>query len=269
MTAMTFSIDAITLGVVDTESARHFYTDGLGLPVLADHGHFVSLGLGEHAAPLGLYTNGALASDAQVKPDGDGFRGFTISYLVEAPAAVDLVVETAVAAGARVIKPAKKSIWGGYGGVLEAPDGAIWKIVTPAKKGGPITEIPAPTDVPVLIGVADVKASVTFYESLGLPVRKSYGGKYADFVSGDGTSTLGLYPWEALAKDAGVPPEGNGFRSLTLSHIVETPEQVDAALAAAAAGGGSIAVPAEKAEWGGYSGYLADPDGFLWKVVCS
>jgi len=265
---MTFSIDAITLGVLDTESARRFYTEGFGLPVLADHGDFVSLGLGDHAAPLSLYANGALATDAQTKPDGDGFRGFTISYLVEAPAAVDLIIEQATAAGARVIKPAKKSIWGGYGGVLQVPDGAIWKIVTPAKKGEAVTAIPAPTDVPVLIGVADVKASVAFYESLGMPVRKSYGGKYADFVSGDGTSTLALYPWDALAKDAGVPADGSGFRSMTLSRIVETPAEVDAALAAAAAGGGSIAVPAEQAQWGGYSGYLADPDGFLWKVAC-
>ena len=266
---MTFSLDAITLGVLDTDSARRFYTDGFGLDVLADHGDFVKLGLGEHAAPLSLYTNDALAADARTKPDGDGFRRFTISYLVDAPAAVDLIVDRAAAAGAQVIKPAKKSIWGGYGGVVQAPDGAIWKVATPQKKGEPVSEIPAPTDVAVLIGVADLKATLAFYSALGMPVRKAYGSKYADFVSGDGTSTLALYGTEALAKDAGVPADGSGFRSMTLSRIVETPAEVDGLLAAAEANGGTIAVPAEQAQWGGYSGYLADLDGFLWKVASS
>jgi len=266
---MNLSLDAITLGVLDPEQARRFYVDGFGLDVLADHGTFVNLSLGEHAAPLSLYANDALAADAQVKPDGDGFRRFTISYLVDAPAAVDLIVDRAAAAGAQVIKPAKKSIWGGYGGVVQAPDGAIWKVATPQKKGEPVSEIPAPTDVAVLIGVADLKATLAFYSALGMPVRKAYGSKYADFVSGDGTSTLGLYGAEALAKDAGVPAVGSGFRSMTLSRIVKTPAEVDELLAAAEANGGTIAVPAEQAQWGGYSGYLADLDGFLWKVATS
>jgi catechol 2,3-dioxygenase-like lactoylglutathione lyase family enzyme len=121
----------------------------------------------------------------------------------------------------------------------------------------------------VLIGVSDVKASLEFYRSLGLTVGKSFGGKYADFVSGDGASTLALYVLDALARDAGVPATGGGFRSMTLSRIVSTPAEVDAALSAAEALGGTIAVAAEQAQWGGYSGYLADPDGFLWKVAAA
>jgi len=264
---MSFSVDAITLGVLEPDQARRFYIDGFGLTVLADHGDFVSLGLGEHSAPLSLYANDALAADAQTKPDGDGFRGFTISYLVEQPAAVDLVVSRASAAGAQVIKPAKKSMWGGYSGVLRAPDGALWKVATPHKKGDAVDSIPAPTDVAVLLGLADVKRSLAFYEALGMTVGKAFGSKYADFASGAGTSTLALYGWEALAKDAGVPAAGSGFRSMTLSRIVQTPGEVDELLSLAEAHGGSVAVPAERAQWGGYSGYLADPDGFLWKVA--
>ena len=266
---MTLSIDAVTLGVPDLEAAKAFYSNGFGLPVLADHGGFVSLGLGPHAAPLSLYGTEALAYDAQADPTGSGFRGFTISYLVDQPAAVDLLAERATAAGAQVIKPAKKSLWGGYSAVVQAPDGALWKLATPKKKGDAVDAIPEPTDLAVLIGVSDIKASKAFYEAVGMTVGKDFASKYADFVSGDGTDTLALYGHDALAKDAGVPAAGSGFRAMTFSRIVETPEQVEAILEAGAANGGEIAVKPERAEWGGYSGYFADPDGFLWKVACS
>jgi catechol 2,3-dioxygenase-like lactoylglutathione lyase family enzyme len=131
---MSFSVDAITLGVLEPDQARRFYIDGFGLTVLADHGDFVSLGLGEHSAPLSLYANDALAADAQTKPDGDGFRGFTISYLVEQPAAVDLVVSRASAAGAQVIKPAKRSMWGGYSGVSGLPTGPSGRSRRPTRR---------------------------------------------------------------------------------------------------------------------------------------
>lgn len=265
---MTLQIDALTLGVPDIEAAKAFYTTGFGLPVLADHGRFVSLGLGPHAAPLGLYAADALAEDAGVDAAGSGFRAFTISYLVTHPGEVDVFVERAAAAGARVLKPAAKSLWGGYGGVVEAPDGALWKVATPKKKGEPVDEIPEPTDVAVLIGVADVKRSTAFYRAVGAGKGRAFGGKYADFQAGDGTDTLGLYGHEALAKDAGVPATGAGFRAVTLSRLVQTHDEVDALLEAAGAAGGEITVKPEAAEWGGYAGCFADPDGFLWKVAC-
>ena len=70
-----------------------------------------------------------------------------------------------------------------------------------------------------------------------------------------------------LAEDAGVAPDGSGFRGFTLSYIVRSEERVDAVLAEAERAGGKIAKPAQRASWGGYFGYFADPDGYLWKVV--
>jgi uncharacterized protein len=82
-----------------------------------------------------------------------------------------------------------------------------------------------------------------------------------------GKTWLALYPRELLAADATVPAEGSGFRGFALAHNVRTKEQVDELLSHVAAHGGRIVKPAQVAEWGGYSGYFADPDGFLWEVA--
>ena len=62
-------------------------------------------------------------------------------------------------------------------------------------------------------------------------------------------------------------PDGGGFRGVTFSYVVRSQERVDAVLAEAERAGGTIARPAQQAQWGGYFGYFADPDGNLWKVV--
>jgi uncharacterized protein len=66
-----------------------------------------------------------------------------------------------------------------------------------------------------------------------------------------------------LAGDAGVPPESSSFRGITLSYIVRSEERADAVLAEAERAGGEIAKPAQRARWGGYFGYFADPDRYL------
>ena len=60
---------------------------------------------------------------------------------------------------------------------------------------------------------------------------------------------------------------GGTFRGVTLAINVEAPDEVDAALAAAAEAGGIVVKPGHRAEWGGYTGYFADPDGHLWEVA--
>ncbi|SHM92724.1 Predicted lactoylglutathione lyase [Streptomyces yunnanensis] len=89
-----------------------------------------------------------------------GFRGFTLALTVSRPATVDSFLDAAVDAGATVLKPAAKSLWG-YGGVVQAPDGTLWKVATSAKKdtGPAIREI---DEVVLLLGVEDVKASKQF-----------------------------------------------------------------------------------------------------------
>ena len=76
-----------------------------------------------------------------------------------------------------------------------------------------------------------------------------------------------LYPRDALAADVGVAAEGQGFSGVTLAHNVRTQEEVDVLLDVAVAAGATLVKPAQDAFWGGYSGYFADPDGYLWEIA--
>jgi predicted lactoylglutathione lyase len=143
---------------------------------------------------------------------GAGFRGFSVSLICSQPANVVAIVEAGVAAGATVLKPAEKSFWG-FGGVLQAPDGTIWKVASSSKKDK-APAAPEFDDIVLLLGVEDVKASKQFYVGRGLEVQKSYGGKYVELVSAP--INLSLYPRRAAAKDAGVSPEGSGSHRLAI-----------------------------------------------------
>ncbi|NMO02835.1 glyoxalase [Gordonia sp. TBRC 11910] len=183
------TITAITLEVSDVEAAKSFYDKAFGI---ADRLRFVS-------------------SDAPT----NGFRGVVVSLVVAEPAVVDSLFDPAVAAGATVVKPAKKSFWG-YGGVLVAPDGTIWKIASSSKKdtGAPLRVI---DDIVVLIGADDVAVTKGFYVAQGLTVAKSFGRKYVEFDGGAGAVKLALYGRKAAAKDAGVPAEGSGSHRLVIN----------------------------------------------------
>jgi catechol 2,3-dioxygenase-like lactoylglutathione lyase family enzyme len=197
------SIDSITLEVADVAAARDFYATAFGLGP--------ELRLRASEAPT------------------TGFRGFTLSLTVSQPANASALIDAALAAGATALKPASKSLWG-FGGVVQAPDGTIWKVATSKKKdSGPATrEIDR---IVLLLGATDVAASKRFYVERGLEVAKSFGGKYVEFDLPAGSIGLGLYGHRALAKDAGVAPEGSGSHRLTI---------------------------------GGDIGTFADPDGFAW-----
>ena len=169
------SIDAVTLEVADPTAAAVFYK--------------AAFDLGDR-----------LRLTASEVPTS-GYRGFTLALGVSEPATVDALLGAAIDAGATALKPPKKSIWG-YGGVVQAPDGTIWKASSSAKKNsGPATrEIDA---VVLLLGVADIPASKQFYVERGLPVGRSFARKYVEFsTTGIQLALLGR---RALAKDAGVP----------------------------------------------------------------
>lgn len=183
------TIDSVTLEVADPSAAERFYADAFGLDT-----------------QLRFRTTDAPSS---------GFRGYTLSLTVAQPGTVDALVQSALDAGATAIKPVERSFWG-YGGVVQAPDGAIWKVASSSKKDtGPATrEI---DDVVLLIGAADVKASKEFYVAQGLEVDKSFGRKYVQFACPSSAIKLALYGHKALAKDAGVPPEGSGSHRLVVN----------------------------------------------------
>jgi len=117
----------------------------------------------------------------------------------------------------------------------------------------------------ITLGVADLQRATQFYaEVLKLPQLPTP-PTVAFFEMGK--TWLSLYPRQDLAADAGVPAEGSGFSGFALAHNVKTREGVDELLAIAAAGGGRLVKAAHETDWGGYAGYFADPDGFLWEVA--
>ena len=120
----------------------------------------------------------------------------------------------------------------------------------------------------VVLGVKDVKQSRQFYaEGLGCPVTVDTPG-FIQFNLGEGAAELAIYPWKALAQDAGVPAENNGgFRGFTLNYIVATTQRVDEVMGDAEKAGAKVIKPAAKQQWGGYSGTFEDLDGYVWKVA--
>ena len=117
----------------------------------------------------------------------------------------------------------------------------------------------------VTLGVADVARSTAFYESLGWR-RSSASQDTISFFSMEG-SVLGLFGREALAEDAGVDATGSGFRGVSLALNCADRAEVDAVFAAWLAAGATAIKPPEAVFWGGYSGYVADPDGHLWEIA--
>jgi uncharacterized protein len=118
----------------------------------------------------------------------------------------------------------------------------------------------------VTLGVHDLARSARFYrDGLGWPLSSASSGDVAFFRTGG--VALALYPRALLAADAKLPAAGTGFGGITLAHNVASKELVDAVLAEAVAAGGTLLKPATDAEWGGYSGYFADPDGHPWEVA--
>jgi catechol 2,3-dioxygenase-like lactoylglutathione lyase family enzyme/predicted RNA-binding protein with PIN domain len=119
----------------------------------------------------------------------------------------------------------------------------------------------------ITLGVRDLARARRFYhEGLGWPIRQE-DDNWVCFSLGGGSSALALYPWDELAGDATVPSEGSGFRGVTLAHNVRSEKRVEEVLAAAERAGGTIVKPAQPTAWGGYGGYFADPEGYLWEVA--
>lgn len=118
----------------------------------------------------------------------------------------------------------------------------------------------------ITLGVGDLARARRFYEQgLGWRVGLAVEGEVVFFQLNG--LILSLYSRAALAQDAGVAEAGSGFAGITLAHNVRSDEAVDALLSEAQRAGGRVVKPASRAEWGGYSGYFADPDGHLWEVA--
>ena len=199
------------------------------------HGITLEAPTSDEAAATDRFYQDALGLDDRIRvrvgaSATSGFRGFAPSLILTQPADVDATFGRALQAGAEVLKPVIKGLWG-YGGSLRAPEGTVWQIASANKRNkGPATgEI---EKLVLLLGVDDVSNSKHFYENHGVSVSKSYGSKYVEFDSG--AITLALYKRKDLAKQVGV-----GDAAGTGSH--------------------RVAVDAD--------GSFVDPDGFAWEVI--
>ena len=131
-------------------------------------------------------------------------------------------------------------------------------------------KLPAPVArfTMVTLGVSNMRASIAFYEALGFERKFRATGEAVAFFETGGTA-IGLFPWDQLAQDVTLPenPRPQTFRGTTLAWNCRTTEEVDAVLDFAVAQGASLLKPAHATDYGGYSGYFADPDNHPWEVV--
>jgi catechol 2,3-dioxygenase-like lactoylglutathione lyase family enzyme len=120
----------------------------------------------------------------------------------------------------------------------------------------------------ITLGVSDLRRMARFYESLGFVRKMKAAGDDVAFFDAGGVA-LSLFESEKLAADAALAPETTlpAFRGISLAWNCDTEADVDKVLAAATSAGGKLLKPAQKAFWGGYHGYFADPEGHLWEVA--
>jgi len=117
----------------------------------------------------------------------------------------------------------------------------------------------------ITLGVRDFEASMKFYaETLGWKISRPQAG-IAFFQAGG--VVLAIYPREMLAEDALISPEGKGFAGFTLAYNAQSEAEVDAIIGDLRSKGVRIVKEPQKAKWGGYSSYFADPDGYRWEVA--
>jgi catechol 2,3-dioxygenase-like lactoylglutathione lyase family enzyme len=119
----------------------------------------------------------------------------------------------------------------------------------------------------VTLAVRDLDASRAFYvDGLGWTAAVDVPGEVLMFQVGQHV-VLSLWVDTAFEAEVGAIARGAGVAPITLSHNVETPQQVDAVLATARAAGADPVHDAADRVWGGYSGYFGDPDGYRWEIA--
>ena len=127
-------ITVITIGVDDLERSLKFYRDGLGLPTEGiigkefEYGAVAFFDL-QSGLKLAIWPRADIAHDAAVSKTPRSPTECTIGHNVGSKQEVDAVMEQAKRAGARIVKPAGKTFWGGYAGYFQDPDDHLWEVV--------------------------------------------------------------------------------------------------------------------------------------------
>lgn len=127
-------ITVLTIGVDDLEQSLAFYRDGLGLPTEGiigkefEHGQVAFFEL-QAGVKLALFARADIAHDAGILQTGRSATEFTIGHNVGSKEQVNTVMEQARAAGAKIVKEAKETFWGGYRCYFQDPDGHLWEVI--------------------------------------------------------------------------------------------------------------------------------------------
>ena len=134
MRSMKPRITVITLGVEDLERAVDFYANGLGLPTAGVIGKEYEFGAVaffdlENGLKLAVWPRASIANDTGIAHSANSSTEMTIGQNVNTKEEVDAGMSKAAAAGAKIIKPAHDTFWGGYSGYFQDPDGHIWELV--------------------------------------------------------------------------------------------------------------------------------------------
>jgi uncharacterized protein len=122
------------------------------------------------------------------------------------------------------------------------------------------------------LAIGDLERSLAFYRGgLGLPTEGIIGQQFEDgavvFIHMNDDLILALYPAHSLAKDANITATDARLGAVSIGHIVNSKDEVDAIMKTAERAGAVITDPARTRFWGGYSGYFHDPDGHLWEIA--
>ena len=127
-------ITVITLGVNDLEKSVEFYRDGLGLPTQGiigkefEHGAVAFFDL-QNGLKLALWLRSSIAHDTNIPLQSPSATELTIGHNLGSKIEVDEVMEQAKKAGAKIIKSAQDTFWGGYAGYFQDPDNHLWEVV--------------------------------------------------------------------------------------------------------------------------------------------
>ena len=127
-------VTVITLGVDDLERSLTFYRDGLGLPTRGivgkefEYGAVAFFDL-QPGLKLAIWPRNAIARDANISKTAHSPTELTIGHNVGSKEEVNAVMEQVRRAGAKIIKPAGDTFWGGYAGYFQDPDDHLWEVV--------------------------------------------------------------------------------------------------------------------------------------------
>jgi uncharacterized glyoxalase superfamily protein PhnB len=117
----------------------------------------------------------------------------------------------------------------------------------------------------ITLGVGDIAAATAFYEAFGL--KKSAASQEGVTFFQLGPSVLGLFGRAALTEDGNADAVWSGNGGISLAYNLPSEADVDRLMSRAKEIGAKILKAPQRAFWGGYHGYFADPDGHVWEIA--